>query len=141
MNLAARVLMIIAAIFAVALFAFGIASIYLIIAYASDSSSEVVIMVNKILENNHLIGENSFFAMFLGDEEVEGLTVVTIIASYGIAFGLMSIPCAISCLNAIKRHTTGRFIACIVTGGISLNLLAIVAGIVNLVAKSRDRSY
>lgn len=136
MRTAARILMILAAIFSLALLGLGIASIVLIYMYLF--STETQAMVVRVLTNFGLLGENSFLAMIFGNDPV---VVISFIATIGIIMGVMAIPCGISCLVAIKRHSIGRFVGCIITGAIGYNVLAIIAGIINIVVKSKDKSY
>lgn len=138
MNKVARIFMILAAISALAFFAIGVASIYILVLYSSGNS-QVTNGINQLLENYGLIqyynnGNSSATS-------VDVIMYVSIVASFGIVMGIMSIPCAINSLIAIRRHSKGRFIGVIITGAIGYNLIAVLAGILNIIAISRDRNY
>ena len=136
MNKVARIFMILAAIFSLALLGLGIGSIVMLYMYLF--STETQAMVERVLTNFGLLGENSFLAMIFGNDPT---VVISFIVTMGILMGVMAIPCGISCLVAIRRHSIGRFVGCIITGAFGYNALAIIAGIINIVVKSKDKSY
>ena len=134
MRLLARVFMIIALISAIVLIGLGIASIFVLITYTSyDQIGDVI---DQVIENYGLLNDNSIFTVIFSIRDKQ--TLVSLLAGLLIGMGMMSIPCTISCANALKRPTRGRCIACIVTGVISYNPIAIIAAILNLIAFRHD---
>lgn len=134
MKIVALIFRIAALLFSAALVVFGITCIVVLSTYKTNE--QLYALVSRLIENYGLLNSNSFLVSVFSFSTVDD--VVTFVASFGLAFGIVAIPCTVSCLNAVIRQTRGRFVACIVTGAIGGNVVAIVSAIINLIALKRN---